>query len=273
MYNLKLIYSGKRLEVYRINNYVVGDKGKSVLGDVFKGDKVKDELPEEAKQHISEHKRMDTLNVARNHIIRLIKCNEDMNTFITLTFKNESNYKDSTAIFIVFFTKLRRDFKGLKYLWVLEFGSLKGRLHFHVLTNIPISIKLSNSKEKKSQEHKDLENSFREKYWVHGWIDIRHLGQEDNTNIALYVAAYITKDLINKKFDGYRIYGYSIKTLKKPIEEKVYTIDSIESVMEKLLIEYDIKFNNSYDIGYKAATGDYTGTVSYFDMIKKEEKS
>lgn len=267
MYNLKIIKSGKRLEIYRYNGYTVSNKGEEVTGDVFKDNK---DGQEEAKDR-KESKRAETLNIARNNIIRLIKANEDMQTFITLTFKVESNYKDSKALLRECFRKLGRNYKGLKYLWVLEYGSLKGRLHYHVLCNIPIDIKLSGSKEKKSMEHKALEKTFMEKYWKHGFIDIRHLGQEDNTNIALYVAAYITKDLIGKQLEGYRIYGYSNKTLIKPIEEKIYTTESLESLIEAYKGNYDIKYSNSYEIGYTTPTGDYKGTVLYLDLIQKED--
>jgi len=63
--------------------------------------------------------------------------------------------------------------------------------------------------------------------------------QEENTNIALYVATYITKDLINKQFEGYRIYGYSIKTLDKPIEEKMYTLESTDKLLKRYSKDYD----------------------------------
>lgn len=275
MYNLKVIHSGKRLEVYKYNGYTVGNKGENVLGEVFQDNNKRrlgnEELDQDEKENNQERSRATNLNNARNNIIRLIKANEDMETFITLTFKEESNYKDSKKLLNNFFTKLRRDYQGLKYLWVLEYGSFKGRLHYHVLTNIPIDIKLSSSKENKSQGHKTLENTFRVKYWVHGWVDIRHLGQEDNTNIALYVAAYITKDMIGKQLEGYRIYGYSNKTLIKPIVTTEYTTESLETVIEGFKGAYMINHTNSYEIGYTTTTGNYKGTVLYLDLIKKEE--
>ncbi len=274
MYNLKKIICGKRLEIYKINNYVINTKGEEITGEIFKDNngRVGDEsLDEEIKENNSIRSRETTLNNARNNIIRLIKCNEDMRAFITLTFKFESNYKDSKKLLNNLFNKLRKTYTDLKYLWVLEYGDLHNRLHYHVLTNIPIEIKLSSSKEKKSKEHKQLENSFRIKYWKHGWVDIRELDQEGNTNIALYVAAYITKDLINKQFEGYRIYGYSIKTLDKPIEEKIYTLEDTESLIVRHSKDYEIKYSNSYGIGYTDHKGEHTGQVNYFDLIKKED--
>lgn len=275
MYNLKIIKCGKRLEIYKINNYVINTKGKKVPGELLiksNGRNGNNNLNKDIKEINSDRSRRTVLNNARNNIIRLIKCNEDMRTFITLTFKKESNYKESKALLNNCFNKLRKNHKGLKYLWVLEYGTIKGRLHYHVLCNIPIEIKLSCSKEKKNKKHKQLENDFRLKYWEHGWVDIRELDQEGNTNIALYVAAYITKDLINKQFEGYRIYGYSRKTLNKPIEEKTYTLEDTESLVGRFYSDYDIKYINSYEIGYLDYKGEHKGTVNYYDLMLKENE-
>lgn len=265
MYNLKIITSGDRLEIYKYNNYVVNNNAKDIVGDVFKEDKLKTNL-QIKDTRTKEDRRSETLNNARNNIIRLIKANSDMKTFITLTFKIENNFKDSKKLLNNFFTKLRRDYDNVKYIWVLEYGSLNNRLHYHVLINISIEIKLNRSKEKKSTEHKELEEYFRLKYWKYGWVDIRQLEQEDNTNIALYVAAYITKDLIDKQLDGYRIYGYSRKTLKKSIVTKEYTTKSIDEILRMYKDNYDIQYSNSYNVGYSKDYRSYCGTVLYLDM-------
>ena len=270
MYNLKIIKSGDRVEIYKINNYVIdqGEKheGTKIIEGILKSDK-----QQEKKEKQSRKDRKATLNNARNNIIRLIKANDDMNTFITLTFAKEQDYKESKKSLNIFFTKLRKDYKVLKYIWVLEYGDLNNRLHYHLLCNIPIDIKLSSSKEKKSQEHKKLENDFSMKYWKYGFVDIRQLDQEGNTNIALYVATYITKSMENKELEGFRIYGYSNKTLNKPIEEKIYTRDSIEEILSYFK-GYKITFTNSYSIGYRDYKREHIGTVNYYDMELKESK-
>lgn len=273
MYNLKIIRSGKRIEIYKINNYLIPeskkDEGYKRLEKLLEEEKDKYEGPgaERDKKEV----RKETLNKARNNIIRLIKSNDDMTTFITLTFAKEQDFKESKKSLNTLFTKLRRDYENLKYLWVLEFGDLNKRLHYHLLCNVLVEIKLSSSKEKKSQEHKQYENEFRKKYWKHGFVDIRSLNQEGNTNIALYVATYIVKSLQDIELEGYRIYGYSRKTLNKPIEEKLYTIDSIEEVL-KPFKGYEITYSNSYAIGYRDWKGEHKGTVNYYDMKLKECK-
>ena len=185
-----------------------------------------------------------------------------MTTFITLTFAVEIDYKGSKKCINNCFTKLRRDYPGLKYLWVLEYGDKNGRLHFHVLCNIPINIKLAETNKRKSMEHKELENNFNKRYWPYGYVFIRELKQENNTNIALYVSVYITKSMQNKELEGFRIYGYSNKTLNKPIE-------SIEEILNKQK-GYKIADTNSYGIGYTDWKGEHIGQVNYFDLIKEE---
>lgn len=268
MYNLKIIKSGNRIEIYKINNHVIkqGKKheGTKIIEGLLGG---RDSQELNGKQ--SKKDRKITLNNARNNIIRLIKANDNMNTFITLTFAKEQDYKESKKSLNILFTKLRKDYTSLKYIWVLEYGDLNNRLHYHLLCNIPIEIKLSSSKERKSQEHKRLENEFRMKYWKYGFVDIRQLNQEGNTNIALYIATYITKSMENVDLEGFRIYGYSNKTLNKPIEEKIYTTDTMEEILNQFK-DYDIKFSNSYPIGYIDYKGDHTGLVNYYDMELKE---
>lgn len=268
LYNLKVIKSGKRLEIYMINNYAVITNKETNNKDGRRG---KIEVSQEQKEYNKNKARKDTLNNARNKIIRLIKANEDMQTFITLTYAKATDYINSKKHLKVFFNKLKRHYKDLKYLWVLEYGSKNKRLHYHVLTNIGININLSTSKEKKSKEHKKLERSFSKKYWKYGFVDIRNLKQEDNTNIALYVACYITKDLLELKFNGYRIYGYSNKTLNKSIIKTYYDDTSLEELIQAFKEHYDITYTNSYEIGYtNKYKEDIKGIVTYMDLIGKE---
>lgn len=276
MYNFKVIKCGERIEIYKISNYVVNeskkDEGYKIVEDLLTQDKEEKKDGEERKQSLKD--RRTTLNNARNNIIRLIKCNSDMQTFITLTFAEEQDYKESKKSLNILFTKLRRDYKGLKYLWVLEYGELHNRLHYHLLCNIPIDIKLSTSKEKKSTKHKKLENKFKEKYWKYGWVDIRQLEEEGNTNIALYVATYITKSMENRELEGYRVYGYSNKTLDKPIVEKSIDKRAIEDVLRDLTQQgYVIRFSNSYDIGYIKDGKNHVGKVNYFDLERVKDGS
>ncbi|MDS0525441.1 hypothetical protein NNC19_07105 [Clostridium sp. SHJSY1] len=265
MYNLKIIQCGNRIEIYKFNNYTVSE---GECCDPY-GIETNEEI-EKAREKQSLKERKKTLNSTRNNIIRLIKCNPDMQTFITLTFKDEVDYKKSKYYLNILFTRLRKVYAKLKYIWVLEYGDRNNRLHYHLLCNIPIEISLSTSKEKKTDEHKTLENQFRESYWKHGWVDIRQLDQEGNTNIALYVSSYIVKNLIDLDLEGYRVVGYSRKTLNKPIEETYLTKDSIEDILKSFISNYNLTYSNSYEIGHFDENNSRIGTVSYFDFMKKE---
>lgn len=195
-----------------------------------------------------------------------------MKTFITLTFKKETDYKESKILLNNLFNKLRRKYNNLKYLWVLEFGTKNQRLHYHLLTNIelPININFAKSCERKSEGHKEFERNFSEKYWPYGFIDIRNLDQEGNTNIALYVSCYIVKDLLDKQLEGYRVYGYSRKTLDKPTVSKIYDDRSLEELLKEFSSDYELKYTNSYDIGYLDKDNkEHKGIVTYLDLLKK----
>ncbi|MGU8901503.1 rolling circle replication-associated protein [Clostridium perfringens] len=270
IYNLKVIRSGiNRIELYKVSNYVIRQKKASSNKQGRKG---KEELGEEEKERNSKRSRKTSLVNTRNNIIRLIKSNSDMNTFITLTFANEVDYKESKILLNNFFNKLRRKYNNLKYLWVLEFGTKNQRLHYHLLTNIelPKKIDFAKSKKKKSMEHKEFEKNFSEKYWRYGFVDIRNLKQEGNTNIALYVSCYIVKDLLDKQLEGYRIYGYSRKTLTKPTVTKVYDDRSLEELLKEFSNDYELKYTNSYDIGYLDKNNkEHKGIVTYLDLLKK----
>lgn len=269
MYNLRVIKSGARIEIYKINNYVIR-KGKKDQGYKIIDDLLKETTEEDKKEKQTKKDRRRSLVDARNNIIRLIKCNSDMNTFVTLTFKEQQDYKESKKSLNILFTKLRKDYTNLKYIWILEYGEKTKRLHYHMLCNIPVEIKLSSSKEKKSTEHKKLEKEFALRYWNYGFIDIRQLEHEGNTNVALYVSTYIVKSLDNLELEGYRVYGYSRKTLDKPVEEKYYTNETMEQILKQFK-DYEITFSNSYKIGYQDFNGERKGLVNYFDLKLKGE--
>ena len=269
MYNLKIIKCGNRVEIYKYNHFSVKARGTEEEFYRFIEPEVKEEQIKiediETKKATKLENRLNNLNRTRNKIIRLIKCNSDMNTFITLTFAKEKDYKESKKCLKGLFDRLRKDYQGLKYLWVLEYGEKNNRLHYHLLANIEIPIILSSSKERKSKEHKQLEKEFSKKYWKYGFVDIRSLNQEGNTNIALYVATYIVKSLGNRDLEGYRVFGYSKKTLNKPIIETYLDKRPLEEILKEFE-GYKVSYSNNYSIGYTKDGTDRKGNVTYFDM-------
>ena len=268
MYNTKVIISGNHIEIYKMYQYHVreGKKSKAEI-KLDKLEKELEDIPIQEDTKINkEQNRLKSRNRAKNKILRLVRSNSDMTTFITLTFQEEPHINECKTYLNIFFTKLRKDIKNFKYLWVLEKGDKNGRVHYHVLCNYSINISLQSSKEEKSEEHKKLERDFATKYWQHGIVDIRKSRKAENSNLALYVSAYLVKSLQNVELDGMRVYGYSYRTLNKPKEiSYLSTKEKIEDLLFKFS-DYKVKFQNSYQIGYK----NNIGHVLYLDLIKKE---
>lgn len=261
IYNTKIIRSGNRLEIYKFNNYAV--RAGSTL------ERYSEEAPEEKENIDKAANRKKVMQRGKNNIIRLLQSNSDMTTFLTLTFAKERNYKNSKKDLNNFFNKLRRYKKDLKYLWVMEYGSKRKRLHFHVLTNLfsstGINLKVDGFK---TDTHKDFENKFMRKFWSAGFVDIRSLNEEDNINVALYVSKYITKAMEDVSMEGYRIYGYSHKTLEKPVETKYYSKETIEDLIRSFP-SYKIKYQSSYTVGFTDYKGERKGVVTYLDLELK----
>lgn len=260
-YNLKIINSGNnRLEVYYSKDYKIrtGEVKRTRVQAQRKSYKTEEQMQYEKKKY-----KLTNLNNSRNKINRLIACNKDLDKFITLTYSESVSMEDSKKHLAYFFTKLRRKQEGLKYLWVLEFQS-NGNIHYHILTNY--KIKIDANKYKKSENHKKIEREFATEFWPYGFVDIRDLTAEGNTNVARYLTAYITKDMMDQDLKGARIFGYSRNTLDKPITTKVLeTAIKNQEELLKLFEEYEVQFTNSYEIG---SFGD---RVNYFDLTKKGE--
>ena len=256
--NIRVIVSKDRLEIYKYSNYSFkkGEKNNT------NGRKGNGDLSQEQKKENTKHNRKATLTEARNDIIRLIKCNDDMRTFITLTYAVDREYQESKKDLRKFFRKLNDKYKGLKYLWVLELTK-RNRVHYHILCNIDFGITHFEGK-RKSKKHKKIERDIAAEYWKNGFIDIRSLGAEGNTNIALYVSAYLVKDLLDKEdLKGQRVYGYSYRTMNKPIEYCYWTNMELEEFIKGICEDYQLIFTNSYDIGIE-------GKVNYFDLKEKQ---
>lgn len=247
-YNLKIINSGDRIEIYKISNYFIRTGTKDNEG------RTRDTCSKQTHKD-----KVRNLRESRNKIVRLIKSNPDMTTFITLTFKEVPSVSDSKQLLTKFFRKLKKDYEGLKYLYVLELGELNGRLHYHVLCNMDVDIKLS--PKKKSMQHKQYEQEFSNRYWQHGFVDIRSLEQEDNSNIALYVSTYIVKSLENTELEAVNIFNYS-RNLNKPEITKIWSKQSLAEVLSEFK-DYKVTYTNSYKIGEN-------GQVNYVDMIKED---
>ena len=260
-YNLKMVSSGHRLEIYkysiaqeigRPSNNHTGRRGKGITN--------------------KEKNRREVLNRARNSIIRLVNSNSDMTTFITLTYAANMKNLTISKDHIKKFTKdIRKDYDNFKYLYVLEFQQ-RGAIHYHMICNIPIDIETAKTHEYKPQAQKDLENHFRVKYWPYGFVDIRNLREEGNTNIGLYVSVYLVEDLYKLDLQGSKCYGYS-RNLLRPKEETMMVHVSNIDIIKDFAPYYDISYISNYNMVVDYGNEIKYGNVDYFDMWERGNRN
>jgi hypothetical protein len=124
-YSKKLIISGKKAELYYYEEAIKINKKMKKRKNYKK--RTKEEIIEEVKKCDKAEFKMEvirdfSLRRTRSKIVRLIDCNPDLNTFLTLTFKdNVCDLREANLVFNKFIKRLKRQVKGLKYLAVPEF--------------------------------------------------------------------------------------------------------------------------------------------------------
>lgn len=162
-------------------------------------------------------------DIAVRGILEYRKWNKDFQgSFITLTYnekylpKNRSLKKQD---YIVFLRELRRYIKkeqnrtGIRILGCGEYGTLKGRPHYHlVIFNwIPNDLKIDNSCTSKSK-YTLYKSKILSKLWGKGRVVIGKASE----NTVGYVAGYTTKKGFKlNKYNKKGIYEKEIETIKK----------------------------------------------------------
>ncbi|WP_322390522.1 hypothetical protein, partial [Clostridium perfringens] len=59
-------------------------------------------------------------------------------------------------------------------------------------------------------------------------------------------------------------------TLDKPTVSKIYDDRSLEELLKEFSSDYELKYTNSYDIGYLDKDNkEHKGIVTYLDLVKK----
>ena len=141
----------------------------------------------------------------------------------------------------------------------------RGAIHYHLLCNLSIDFSTSH-KGRKSQIQKDFEKQFASKYWKHGFVDVRNLKSEGNTNVGKYLSSYMVQELSSKDLQGVKCFGYS-RNLLKPIERKIiFKGDILE-----LLKDHKVCYTNTYQIKYRDKYGkERKNNVVYYDLQKEK---
>lgn len=250
LYNVKQITSGKRVEVYLYNNVKL--KEYTVK---------KSQILYSSSDEDREKRKVKTLQAARNQIIRLISSNQDLTTFITLTYRENYQFVGISKEHLnKFFKQLRKDYMLLKYCYVIEFQE-RGAIHYHILTNWPVPVATALPKHKKPEDQKKYEQFFSSTYWNWGFVDIRNLYTDCIDNVAKYVSCYLTKDTRTLGLEYNHCYGFS-RNLRRPKEEKLFIDKPIPDLLKDYGSKYDLQYCNSYMFGEMNTT--------YFDMIERE---
>lgn len=198
-YHKKMIVSGKKVELYHYEEAILKNKKNNKRVNYKK--RTKEEVIKQIKECENEEFKMEvmksfSLRRTRAKIVRLVDCNPDLNTFVTLTFKkNVKSLSKANLIFKSFIKRLKKQVPHLKYLAVPEFQK-RGAVHYHILVNF------------------QMENKKLADIWGQGFVMINKI--KHVKRVGAYVAKYIGKDLFDVRYFGMRKIMAS-RNLKKPI--------------------------------------------------------
>ena len=256
LYDTQIIFCNNYIQVYKTNNKKIRNKNINKKNSILKIDTddliiVNDTLKNNDLKVIAPK----NINRSKLKCQRLAKCNSnDWQTFITLTFKeNITDIDFANKQLHKFFSSVRRFFKDFKYLCVPEFMK-NGRVHYHLLTNIPANSDIIPKRKPLKLWNKDLKKYKRIdyydiKYWNYGFSSAE-IVEGDIKKIVGYISKYMTKDIDNRLFFKNR-YLYSQNLFKpqtsylnlsNPIHKKFY-----ENLINKKECIYSNIYQNRYN--------------------------
>jgi hypothetical protein len=247
LYNIKIIQSGNYIDLYKykyMKNKRI-DTGLKVYDEIkldqmidnfiitiysnllFTGFKyVLSNKPPKKKRSNKFKKVILNDNIVRTiyNFRNLVKSNEnEFVSFITLTFKdNITDLDQAQLLFKNYIRQVKRYINNnmiefnLKYICVPEFQKT-GRIHYHLLTNIPLNSELIPKRKLKKtyDKYKNIKELYYYDllYWIYGYslaLDINFID-----DLSKYMIMYLVKDKDNRYF-GNRKY-YATTNLKKPV--------------------------------------------------------
>ncbi len=181
----------------------------------------------------------------RGRISRLVNANPDLNTNVTLTFKeNFTDLREANKLFHKFIKRLKYRYSDFKYLAIPEFQQ-RGAVHYHMLINL------------KFVNHKEMA-----KIWREGFIQINKV--KHINKLGKYISKYIGKDLFDYRYFKMRKILYS-RNLEKPTVA-VFKKDDVANFIKKDTENFEELFKRYYN-------SDYQGNVKYsLYKIKEGDK-
>ena len=240
-YDLKVVVSGKQVELYRYKKNVWRDY-EAKREEVFKKEPKQLDIFEQEK--LKQQRIQFSINRTKTEIRRLVNSNPQLNKFMTLTFaKSTTDLKQANYIFNQFIKRMVYRYPNFEYLAVPEFqkdedyhGRKKkhgGSVHYHLLCNLPY-----------------IENDALEYFWRHGMVNIRQIGKVNN--LGAYMSKYLGKELFSGRMFGKKKFFRS-QSLASPIEILGYYA---EKFIERFLLLPTPVFEKTFK-------SDWVGEVDY----------
>jgi hypothetical protein len=248
----KVVVSGHVVEVYEYEKHVrTGPRGEpsELIIDEETGEILNREV------YDRDETRRKNCRRAKNELRRLIVSNFEAtkDKFVTLTFRDGAvndvtDVAECNVAFDEFMKRLRRyitkhkpEYKGFKYVRVIEFQDSNGRgaVHFHLLAGLPF-----------------MRFETIAELWGNGFIGINRIEHVDN--LGAYVTKYMVKDMDDTRLAGKKAYTTSVG-LTRPIT--LHGTDAVEIIEQHLKGKKEV-FANSY-------SSEHTGKVTYKEFNMK----
>jgi hypothetical protein len=197
-YKIKAVETGHDIEVTRYSKPITRGTFKRTRMRI-KNNKMQTELSEAEREDRHNAVIKNSLSRTKTNLRRLINSNTDLNKFYTLTFNQEiKNLNIANPIFMKFIQRFKYKYPDIKYIAVPEFMPRSGRVHYHLLLNVPY-----------------IDSKIIEKIWGNGFVKIKKLYEA--TNMGAYMSKYLTKKNFDKRYKNKKKFFYS-KDCKKPKE-------------------------------------------------------
>ncbi|HDR7642642.1 rolling circle replication-associated protein [Bacillus wiedmannii] len=170
-------------------NYVLDDDGNEFWVDKETGEMLSVDEKKMSSRKQSTHR-------ARNELIDKINANfTSGDKFLTLTYaENMQDITKAKRHINDFFMKVREKYPSLKYTYVIEFQQ-RGAIHFHVIMNAPYF---------KAKQIEEM--------WKRGFIKINRISHVKN--VGAYVVKYMTKEGVDERLIGRKLYQCSQNCIK-----------------------------------------------------------
>ena len=265
---IKIVLTNHVLEVweYEREPYVPDSKTNMdaiteylLTGDMDAFEKNQNSVPGWIRELNKKNCKLRNGRNARAKFRRLCTANFTGQTnFITLTFENGAKFRDGTEIYIrsiedtnkafdQFMKRLRRSYgSDFKFAVVTEFQdkTRDGVIHYHMLADLGLTWG-------SEDECKRLEVEFRDKYWHHGFVDLKDVNHVDN--IGAYMSKYMVKRMDDSRLSGKKAY----RTSKNMIRPLVLKGAEAERILELYQLQHKKEvFTNSYE-------SEYLGQITY----------